>query len=230
MRKTCCCLGSLFVLLITSGIAIGQIEHQSATLVINGNAGKASVIQENGRTYVDAEALAHIANGSLSFSANRIVLTIPPAAEGSSAAAEAPKALDDSALSRGFMKAGIEAIALLREWGASVGYAVQNGYPIQEAWVNSYQEKAANGVGLASAAASTTADKNALQLLKNEFEGVRQWSHQLVEASQNMSTAKYSMNPGSLREEPLSQKLIACYHFLGSMLGSGSFQDDSSCH
>jgi hypothetical protein len=230
MRKTCCCLWSLFVLLITSGIAFGQIEHQSAALVINGNAGKAPVIQENGRTYVDAEALAHIANGSLSFSANRIVLTIPPPADGASAAAEAPKAADDSALSREFMKAAIEEIALLREWGASVGYAVQNGYPIQEAWVNGYQEKAASGARLASAAASTTADKNAVQLLNNEFEGVRQWSNQLVEASKNMNTAKYSMDPGALRAEPLSQKLIACYRFLGSMLGSGSFQDDSSCH
>jgi hypothetical protein len=118
----------------------------------------------------------------------------------------------------------------LREWGASVGYAVQNGYPIQEAWVNGYQEKASSGARLASAAASTTADKNAVQLLNNEFEGVRQWSNQLVEASKNMNTAKYSMDPGSLRAEPLSQKLIACYRFLGSMLGSGSFQDDSSCH
>ena len=230
MRKTCCCLWSLFILLITSGIAVGQIEHQSATLVINGNAGKAPIIQDNGRTYIDVGALAQIAQGSLSFSGKQIVLTIPPAADGASAAAEAPKAADDSALSREFMKAGIEEIALLREWGASVGYAVQNGYPIQDAWVNRYQEKAANGVTLASAAASTTADKNALQLLNNEFHGVRQWSNQLVEASKNMNTAKYSMDPGSLRQEPLSQKLIACYHFLGSMLGSGSFQDDSSCH
>jgi hypothetical protein len=217
---------SLLALLVTSGMAFGQVEHQSATLVINGQSGKTAVLQENGRTYVDAEALAHIANGSLNFVANRIVLDIPAA----SATAQAPKAADDSALSREFMKASIEYIALLREWGASVAYAIQNGYPIQEQWVANYREQAAQGLRLASASASTTGDKNALQLLTNEFEGVRQWSDQLVEASKNMSTAKYSMSPGSLREEPLSQKLITCYHFLGSMLASGSFQDDSSCH
>ena len=34
----------------------------------------------------------------------------------------------------------------------------------------------------------------------------------------------------SERNEPLSQKIIACGRFLAPMLGSGSFQDDASCH
>ncbi len=121
-------------------------------------------------------------------------------------------------------------IALLREWASPIGYAIQNGYPIQEQWVSNYREQAANGLRMASIAATTPADKNALQLLTNEFEGVKRWSDKLVEASQNMNTAKYSMSPGSLRNEPDSQKLIACWHFLGTMLGSGTFQDDNSCH
>jgi len=225
MRKTC----GLFALVITPAIAFGQVQHQSATLVVNGQPGNAPVIQENGRTYVDLEALARIANGSLGFNANRIVLTIPSSASGA-VTAETPKAPDDSLLSRQFMKAGIEAIAQLREWAAPVAYAIQNGYPIQEAWVSSYRDKAAQGLRMAEVAAATGADRNALHLLTNEFDGVRQWSNQLVEASKAMNTAKYSMSPGALRNEPQSQKLIACWRFLDSMLGSGSFQDDSSCH
>lgn len=231
MRQTSRCISSsLCALLLASATAFGQAQPQSATVVINGKSGQAPVIQERGRTYVDMEALARLANGSLSFGANGIALTIPASPASAPAAAETPAATNDSALSRDFMKAGIEEIALLREWGAAVGYAVQNAYPIQEAWAANYQQKAAKGARMAEVAATTNGDKNAFQLLTNEFDGVRDWSDQLVEASKSMNTAKYSMSPGSLRNDPQAQKLNTCGHFLGSMLASGSFQDDSSCH
>lgn len=231
MREIYRCTSSgLFALLLASAMAFGQARPQSATLVVNGNSGTAPVLQVSGRTYVDVEALARLANGSLSFSGNGIVLTIPASPASESGAAETPKAADDSTLSRGFMKAGIEEMALLREWGAAVAYAIQNGYPIQEAWAANYQQKAAQGMSMAEVAATAGGDKDALQLLSNEYAGVRDWSNRLVAASKSMNTAKYSMSPGALREDPQSQKLINCWHFLGSMLSSGSFQDDSSCH
>jgi hypothetical protein len=221
---------SLFALLFASLMAFGQAQPQSASLVVNGKSGTAPVIKASGRTYVDLEALARLVNGSLSFSANGIVLTIPSAAASTSAADETPETTDDSALSHGFMKAGIEEMALLREWGATIANAIQNGYQIQGAWAANYQQKAAQGRSMAEVAATTAGDKDALQLITNEYEGVRDWSNRLVEASKSMNTAKYSMSPGALREDPQSQKLIACWHFLGSMLSSGSFEDDSSCH
>ena len=231
MRLTYGCISSSWLaLLFASVMAFGQAQPQSSTLVVNGKSGQVPVIQQSGLTYVDLAALARLANGSLSFSDNAIALTIPSSGAGASGAAEAPTTTDDSALSRGFMKSGIEAMALLREWGAAVGYAIQNGYPIQDAWVANYQQKAAQAAQMAEVAATTAGDKSALQLLGNEYQGVRDWSDRLVKASKNMSTAKYSMSPGTLREDPQSQKLIACWHFLGSMLSSGSFQDDSSCH
>jgi len=216
---------TMLVLLLAAQALLAQAAHPKATLVINGQSGQAAVIQQNGRTFVDVAALAQIANGSLSFKGNTISLTVP---SGSSSAPAAPA--DDAALSRGFMKAGIEVMASLREWGAAVAYAIQHGYPVQEQWAANYQAQAANALRMASVAASTTGDKNAQQLLSNEFDGVRQWSDRLVKESQNMETAKYSMSPDALRQEPQSQKLIACWRFLGSMLGSGSFQDDDSCH
>ena len=220
----------LFALLVAPGIA-GQAAQPSSTLVVNGQTGKAPVLQQNGRTYVDVGALAQIANGSLSFSPGRIVLTIPPpTSAGASAAANTAPAADDSSLSRGFMRAGIEEMALLREWGSTLGNAIQNGYPVSPGWVNNYQQKAAQGLQLASVAASTNGDRNAQSLLTNEFNGVRQWSDGLVQAAQNMNTAQYSMSPDSLRQDPQTQKLITCWHFLGSMLAGGTFQDDDSCH
>ncbi len=220
----------LAVLLAASGMAFAQVERQSRTLVVNGHSGQATVLQDNGRAYVDLGALAQIANGSVSFAADRIVLTLPPSTAGGAVSAEPAEPPQQSGLSRNFMKAAIEEIALIREWASPMANAINNGYPIQEQWVDGYREQAANGLRLASVAATTDDDKNALQLLTNEFNGVTEWSSKLVKAQKNMDMAKYSMSPGKLRDEPLSQRLITCWRFLSSMLGSGSFQDDSSCH
>lgn len=222
-----CLVGSVVALL--SVMALGQAQNQTATIVVNGQSGKAPVIQGNGRTYVDVGALAQIANGSLSFSGKQIVLTIPPPS-GSASAADTSQPADDSKLSVGFMRAAIEELSLLREWAAPVANAIQNGYPIQESWVNNYKQKAATGLQLATTAASTNGDRSASQLLNNEFQGVSQWSDNLVDAARQMNTAQYSMSPNKLRDDPQSQKLITCWRFLGSMLPGGSFQDDSSCH
>jgi hypothetical protein len=220
----------LLLLLFESGITLAQVAPQSRTLLINGQSGQAAVVQLDGRSYVDLEALAQITNGSLQFKANRIVLTLPLSAVNSPVAEPPASPVDDSGLSRDFMKAGIEEIALMREWASPLAYAIQNGYSVTEQWVAGYREQAANGLRLASVAASTEADRNALQLLNNEFEALRQWSEELVKARNSMDTAKYAMSASALRDEPLSQKIINCGHFLASMLGSSSFRDDPSCH
>jgi hypothetical protein len=227
MRHKLCHLSVLFLL---SPLALGQAAPQTRTLVVNGNSGDVPVIQQNGRAFVDLAALANIGNGSLSFNASRIVLTIPPSTAGAGAAAAPASESDDSKLSRDFRTAANEEIGLIREWAAPIANAIQNGYQIQEAWVARNREQAAGGLREASVAASTTADRNALDLLTNEFNGVGQWVDKMLAAQKSMDTAKYSMSPGTLRAEPQAQKLITCWHFLGSMLVSGSFQDDSSCH
>ena len=82
---------------------------------------------------------------------------------------------------------------------------------------------------LADATTSTDGDRNAARLLHRAFDLVQQWSDQLVAAKKSMDTAKYTTSPNALREDPLSQKLITCGHFVTQMLGSGTFQDDPSC-
>ena len=230
MRMTRSIASGSLAVLILSAMAFGQAGQQTATIVVNGQSGTAPVIQNNGRTYIEVGALAQIAQGSLSFSGKQIVLTIPPGSGNAAANASASQPVDPTKLSRDFMRAAIEEISLLREWAAPVANAIQNGYPIQDSWVNNYKQKASTGLQLATTAASTNGDQSALQLLNNEFQGVSQWSDNLVQAAQNMDTAKYSMSPDSLRNDPQSQKLITCWRFLGSMFASGNFQDDSSCH
>jgi hypothetical protein len=219
-------LGILFM----SGTGWAQINTQSRTLVINGKAGDAAIVRVNGRTYVELEALVSIGDGSLSFQNDQIILTLPSSTMNASGMPPQPAHGDDSAFSRDFMTAAIEAISLMREWASPLANALQNGYPVTESWANGYRERAAQGVRLASVATSTAADKSGMKLLTNEFEAVREWSAKLVEARKSMNAAKYAMSPTALLDEPLSQKIVACAHFLAPMLASGTFQDDSSCH
>ena len=222
----------VLLMLLLCGVILAQVKPESRTLVVNGKAGEATVVQINSRTYVDLENLARIANGSLGFDKNQITLTLPGGYEASArAAAPAPdQPPAHVGLSRNFMMAGIETLAQMREWASTMAYAIQNGYGVTESWAADYREKAANALRQASASVSTDADRNAMQLLANEFEAVREWSNKLVEAKKSMDTAKYSTSPNALRDEPLSQKIISCGHFLGSMLGSAEFKDDPSCH
>lgn len=207
-----------------------QSAQRSRILVIDGQAGQAPVIEKNGRAYVDVEALTQITHGALRFKADRIVLTLPTSnvAEPSMEPAHTPTA--DSGLSRDFMLAGIEEIATIREWASTLAYAIQNGYPITEIWATQSREQAAHDLSLAMAATSNESDRNAFQLLTNEFEKVREWSNRLVQERNKMDTAKYAISDNALRNDPASQKIITCGHFLATMLGSGSFMDDPSCH
>lgn len=217
----------LWFAISASGAAVGQ--NQGQVLVISGQSGQVPVMQMNNRKYVDLEDLARAANGSLSFQGNRIVLALSGAHTNEPAIPPAPSPADPSALSQGFMKAGIEALAGMREWASPLAYAIQNSYHVTEDWVSTYRAQATADLKLASAAATTDGDRNALQLLNNEFDAVREWSDKLVKAKEQMDTAKYSASPNALRDDPLSQKIVNCGHFLASMLGSGTFQDDPSC-
>lgn len=222
----------VLLMLLLCGVILAQVKQESRTLVVNGKTGEAGVVQINSRTYVDLENLARIANGSLGFDKNQITLTLPGGYEASApASAPAPQQpVAHVGLSRNFMMAGIETLAQMREWASTMAYAIQNGYGVTESWAADYREKAANALRQTSASVSTDADRNAMQLLANEFEAVREWSNKLVEAKQSMDTAKYSTSPNALRDEPLSQKIITCGRFLGTMLGSAEFKDDPSCH
>ena len=68
---------TLVVLLLMPGVALAQALQPQTTLTINGRAGKAPVIQINGKAFVEVEALARLTNGAISFKGNQITLTLP---------------------------------------------------------------------------------------------------------------------------------------------------------
>ena len=219
------------LLLISCHISLAQASSQTKTLVVNGRSGAATIVQLNGRTYVDLETVARIANGSLAFRGNQVTLALP-APPATTPATESPgdHPATQTGLSRDFRIAAAETLAEMREWASTTANAIQNGYPITESWVADYRAKAATSLSKASATASTEEDHSALALLTTEFQNVETWNNDLLEARKNMDTAKYSMSSDALRNEPLSQKINNCGHFLVTMLGSGEFKDDLSCH
>jgi hypothetical protein len=217
------------VLLAVSGIAVAQDANQNRTLIVNGQSENVPVIQVNGRSYVDLEALTRAANGSLSFSGNQIALTLP----GSSAitnATPAPPAAPPSAanpgFSQAFLKAGIEQMATVREWHTALAAAIQNGTPVAANWLAPYRNQAAINLRLASVAIQTNSDRRALQLLTNEFQNMSNLADKYITARNNMTYT----SPDALQNDDLNQRIVACGHTLGSMAASGQFVDDGSCN
>jgi len=221
----------LLSILLSSGVILAQVNLQNRRLVVNGNTGDATVVEINSRTYIDLETLVRIANGSLGFQGRQITLVLPgPEASTGAASPEPQQSASPNRFSQTFMIAGIETIAQMREWASTIANAIEHGYGVTDSWAADYRGRAGDSLHRASASASTDAGRNAAQLLAAEFQNVETWSDELVEAKKNMDTAKYSMSSGALRNEPLSQKIITCGHFLATMLGSAEFKDDPSCH
>lgn len=217
-------------LLICSGQAFAQ-GKQDREVTVNGQTGRAEVIEQSNRIFVDLAALARIGHGTLSYQGNQIVLTIPETVgKESDRGISEPIHSNPNALSQDFMRAGIESIAQMREWASTLAYAIQNGYGVTDQWVAGYRDQAGQALLVTQGLITTDGDRQAFELLKHEFESVRQWSDQLVEAKKKMDTAKYSTSANALRDEPLSQHIITCGHFLARMLGGSVFQDDASCH
>ncbi|HVN20579.1 MAG TPA: hypothetical protein VMU05_17470 [Dongiaceae bacterium] len=210
-------------------IAMAQTQHPREVLSVQGYKGQASVIRYDGHVFVDAQDLARITNGSLSFEKDRIVLTMPP---------PDPDAVADDAGSKrfspAFKRAGIEAMASIREWGGTLLTTIQNGYPVGNTMagnaLTALQARAADKLALASASASNESDHRGLELLQNEFNTAQTWADAYVKARNSLSTANLTMAENPLNIDQEADRIVRCGQFLGQMLSDGSFQDDAVCH
>jgi len=218
------------VLCLCPPMILAQAGEQLRTLVINGQLGEAALLQMNDKMYIDLQRLAQISKGAISYEGNRIVVDLRCASSPSHWKSGEEEQAANRLFSREFKRAGIEEIALMREWASTLANALQNGYPITESWIAGQRAQAQSGLAISSTAVSTDADRDGLQLLKREFENVQAWSTMLLASRKSLDTAKYAISPDALRNDPLSQKIVSCAHHLGQMLASGTYQDDSSCH
>ena len=195
--------------------------QQTNSLAISGQPGQAKVIQVDGRNYVDVEGLARILNGSMSFNGNQIVLALT----GGNAPTSTPSD-GTQGFSKDFLNAGIEAMSQLREWHAALKNAIERSYPVSEDWIGPLRRQAPQSLRLAQVAASTDADKNAYPLVANEFSNMNRLSDKYLQMANNLNY----IDPNSLSNNPLEQRLVACGHFLVNMVSSNQLADDGSCH
>lgn len=214
--------------------ASAQTGATSPTLIVNGQQSSVSIIQVKGRSYVDLEAIARATGGSVSYAGKQVALSIPTAGAvspsssdtNSSPAAAASAQASDPGFSKEFLNTGIEAAAALREWHAALASAIQNGYPIAAGSFGAYRAQAQTNLRLASVAAATDSDRNAYQLLSNEFQNMSRLSDRYVDRRANMTY----ISPDSLENDGLNQRFVACGRSLSAMAASGQFNDDGSCH
>jgi hypothetical protein len=226
MRKNLWC-GCLFLLvLFIPGLALSQAVQQIRTLVVNGQPEQVKIMEIDGRAYVDLESLARITNGTLGFSGKQTTLTLPSSAAGAALAAVPSIPPANSGFSKEFLRAAIEEMALIREWRSALVNSIENNYPVQQGWMESYRGRAATSLGLASVAASTDSDRSAAQLLSNEFDNMKVLSVNLLGERKMM----HIVSPENLNDDPVNQNILTCARSLASMAVGGQFVDDPSCH
>jgi len=216
--------------LMMTGMAPAQTQPQREAMSVQGYSGQANVVRFQGRVFVDVQDLARITNGSLSFNEGGVVLTLPGCEASQQDEGDAAK----KGFSRPFMKAAIEAMASIREWGGILQATVQERYPVGNAMTGNtiiaHQERAADRVALASAAASTDADYRGLELLRNEFNNLQAWTDRFIQGRKSLTAQYMTLDETPFQEDEQAQKIMRCGQFLAQMFPGGTFQDDAMCH
>jgi hypothetical protein len=220
-------IGVIFVLLLFSlFLVMTQAGQQPRTLILTGHAGELAVVEMGGRSYVEIQALAQLANASLSFNGNQVLLTLPGSSAHTDSSAPSAGQPAPAGLSKEFIRAAIEEMSIVREWRSTLTNAVQRGHPITEDWIGSFRDQARTSLRLVGVASTTDSDRSAFRLLTNVFNSMNKLSDQFLEANR---TRTY-ISPDALNNHPLDQRILNCAHSLAAMAASGQFMDDGSCH
>jgi hypothetical protein len=219
---------SFGLLLACAGILYAQ-GSSSRSLVVNGKPA-GTVVQFGGHSYIDVETVAAITNGSITIEPNRVLLNIAglesgPAPESRPAEPPPPPA----GLSREFARGAIAELAEMREWRGAIGTILTYGAPVAGTWPQDYQARVGADLNQLSISATTASDRDAQQLLNNEFANLSRWADGVV-STRNALNATKTVNPNVMQNDPDLAKISDCGRFLSSMLVSGVFADDPSCH
>jgi hypothetical protein len=202
------------------------VAEEPSALLIEGQQGRARVIQVQGKNYVEVEGLTRITGGSLRFAGNQITLTLPsgsntiPQTEQSASAPERAVGL-----SKPFLTAGIETMREILEWHAALKTGIERGYPLSDVWFGNFRRQIESSLKQTEAAASTDVDQRALLLLTNEFNTMDALTNKYLK----IAASRDYLAPDSLNSDPLDQKLLTCWQSLASIASSNQFVDDGAC-
>ena len=213
----------LAAFLLVPGLGLSQAPVQSRTLTVDGFSGQVPIVLVNGKSYVEIESLARLTGSSLSFRANRTILTLPAAAS-TGTPETSPSA--KSGFSKEFLRAGIEEMTVIREWRVAIINAIRNNYPVTEDLVARYRSAAVSKLALASTALITESDRDGISLLNNEFSNMQKLSEKYLA----MHKSQTYISPDSLDNDPLDEQILDCARGLAGLVVGGQFQDVSTCH
>jgi hypothetical protein len=213
--------GLLTAILAIPAMALSQAGDAGGVLVVAGGDGQATLVRLRGKSYVELEDLARLTRGSLSFNGKQTTLTLP-----GTTGTVVEKSPANPEFSKDFLRSGIEEMTVIREWRIALTNAIQRGIPVTGDWMGLYQGQAQKDLRLASVAAGTDSDRNAYQLLSNEYDKMKKLSDRFVaeHASQTYTS------PDSLESDPLNQQVLTCARALAAMAATGQYVDDGSCH
>lgn len=203
---------------------IVQSQGSTQSLVVSGG-GSVPIVQLNGRNYVDVEALARAAKGSLSFQGSQVFLTLSAAGNAAAPEPVTSSSAPDNRFSPSFLRAGIEAMSALREWHSALASAIENGYPLTQAGLSRYEGQATADVRLAQAAVQTTTDRRGAELIDNAHRRMKELSEKYVAMRVKMNYVATD----ALQHDPLDQSLVACGKALAAMEASDQYSYEAAC-
>ncbi len=132
-------------------------------------------------------------------------------------------------ISRPFATAAVAELADMREWRGAIAAMITHGLAISDGWAQGYNDQVQAGLAKAEVAARTDDDRDALQLLRNEAGKLASWWNTVLGARQALNGAT-TIDPDALKNDPFLPTIRTCGQFLTSMIVSGTFSDDGSCH
>jgi hypothetical protein len=219
-------LSALALGLILAGAALAQSVSAKKTLVVNGHIADAAVVQIDGHSYADVDALVRMMNATVRFESGRVILTLP------AAGADAKPGRATPGLSKDFAKAGISQVAAMQEWKGAIASAIRFGLAAGTwlaPWLQDYRVRAEGSLSQTSLAVKTADDRKALDLLKNEFTSLGEWDSN-TQATIHSLDAEQALDPAIAQNDPLRTKISECGTFLSAMLVAGEFADNPNCH
>ncbi|HEY8715305.1 MAG TPA: hypothetical protein VIM00_07970 [Candidatus Acidoferrum sp.] len=224
-----CTFLASFVALLSLATTLFAQTAGDKVLVVNGRTASTPVRMINGRTYIDIESLAQATNAVFTVENHRVLLTIPPQETTATSGSSAANTPYQQRFSREFSSAVIAELAQLREWAVAETAMMKYGLAVSDGWVAAYREQSLVGLRQAEVAASSESDRNALGVLRSAVGLLTTWADGIAATRRALNGAT-TVDPNAVQNDQSLAKIRSCGQFLNSMIVSGTFSDDPSCH
>jgi hypothetical protein len=186
-----------------------------------------AVVQMDGHFYVEISAVAEAMHATVKYLPDQVVLTMqqegvqPPPPQ-----VDVPQIKEG--ITKEFARVALAHLSSIREWKDATIGMIKAGEPAG-AKLQGFHDRAGESLRLASVASTTNSDQGVMQLLRNEFANMQQWSTGALAANKAMN-GEQAVNPGFPENDALVTRISDCHSFLSTMIVRGVFADNAACH